>query len=309
MRRLIIIVFLSGSLKPSAQHFYIHLQELFNRVDRDLMADSEHIQTITLMRLDSVPQDAFIFAKHALKGLKICAYAHDSARISIWCRIALRHGFNLYQLARIPILKDIDIYISSKEAEALHQQYLSRLKPEIAREMKNRFIYDQKLTHYINDGKPGLKKVYISITWYFNNIRNYKYIKKCLRSIGYPGEYICGISQDTVWAGVAGDFKGYYMLLHYYSYSKRNLLPELIQASQNGQILPANVAVIGDYFYKFGHRGKPYGTWFDIKNKWMEQAADAQRHQIGLFPISEQIQKDSLYQNKNLSLIRAIGFE
>jgi hypothetical protein len=299
-------------ISRAQSNFYIQLQQIFNRIDEDLIRQPDHLQEITLRRLDSIPADSFIFPAHALSGLKLTTLANDTSRMRNWCVRAMRHGYTYEYLNKNIQTKKSLQFVSKKEADSLFGIYLYSKDTLLSKELQRRFNYDQILTKHINDDKPGLRRMMYSVQWYLNNSRNFKYIRNYIQTKGYPGDYFTTLTTDSIGFSEKGDFRAYIILLHYYSYSRKNIHDELYKEVISGHLLPYQFGVIADYLYRYGHRGYPTGEWLRVKNDIMRRIAETHRQTLGLCSLEFHEEKQIIYKqrhNPGKELLNEVGFE
>lgn len=292
-------------MQVSAQSDYFEYQNIFNRVDQDILKNDLVQANI---RLDSIYNFySFIYAKHCIKALQVCCSAKDNDRANKWLKKCFIQGVPLWLIRNNEITKSLLYNELAKSTinsyQSLRDVYNKSINLELAKIIDSLYYQiDQPHTRKLNDGFILLRPYY-GIKWLANNKRQFKIIKDITQKYGFPGERLIGLPsyfQDSVLAfkniqfygPEIFDLRAYIMLIHYYSNPHKDINELLFENVKNGFLPSYQYAAINDFLARWGKNKYAqyvyYNVWHIDEDSSHISKINERRLAIGLNTYQEQ---------------------
>lgn len=275
---------------------YFDYQRIFNRIDEDVELNRLDVAAV---RLDSVYQQYdFIYARHCIKALQICAGIQDSSRAEKWLQQSFKQGVPLWMIRTNELTDKVLLYHNSKKVledyDSLRAYYFNSINDSIAHIIDSLLATDQRLTEKVNDGFIVSRGYNYLFCWKKNNKKSFAAIYEIMQQRHFPGERLIGLPselQDSVQAykhykrygpGSVLDHRAYTMLIHYFS-NKRDTIDNILYENISTGYLPAyQYGALNDFMSKYGKGNKYYNVWHTDKDTTKLDEINERRAAIGL---------------------------
>lgn len=297
-------------LHASAQS-YITYQQIFNRIDEEIIADR---LPASIPLLDSIYSNySFIYARHCFKALQISCKLNDSSRVNLWLQKSFLQGIPLWAIQANDIAKLALAYNNTRQTvlqyDSLHAEYLSHINKELTEEVNRLLAIDYRHTNRVNNGFIPLRYTIYGLQWLRNNKREFARINKLIEKYGFPGERLIGLpysdrdsAKGTKFILQNGpavelqDRRVFFMLLHYYSSPGKDINTTLYPFIGQGYLPAYQYGRINDFIVLYGGRnGKrylPYHVQHPAKGN--TDIANKTRAAIGLNTFEQQERNKSI---------------
>ncbi len=308
-RRLIFLACTIAFIHTVKAQDYIIYQQVFNRVDEDILDD---MPDRALSSLDSIYCNyEFIFARHCVKALQLSIIAGDSIRAEKWLGRAFLQGVPMWMIRANRLSAIVFTYDNTEQTvaqyDSLRARYFSGINKGVANIIDSLLDTDQYLTEKVNSGFVGSRAVNYLFRWRKNNRKSYVAINKIINEYGFPGEQLIGLPPDLQDSGtsyhkyvfygplILRDHRAYTMLIHYFSNKRKGFKDNLSQNIKDGYLSPYQYGALYDFMSEYGKEDRYYNVWHTAKDPEKDLAAiNKRRMSVGLNTYDAQKRNNSL---------------
>jgi len=304
----------SNTYIPIADDYTIYHQQV-NYAEHLFLSGS--VDSSIALYKKTFKEFGFVFAKDCIVAAQIAAYSNESESALYFIHRALLQGVKIICLKDIPIL---DIYLAKADKwkhigevyDSLHTQYLRSI------DFKKKMKY---VSYYLEEqnAKNNGSIDYTAIVY-----ANYSSIKKETLALGFPGDKVLGIDDESYEPesedGRLSCENTLITLYHYpcsFTEMKELLLPEI----KKGNIHPRDYAYISEFEHRLfvnNHNRfpqcNPSGNYSNYKIDWFKSYTEDEiktiydmRSKIYICSFQQDLQKKEMEEKHNFKFFFGFG--